>query len=464
MGLLTAIFTIAVLITTWHIYLTVLSSLNLQFENKDLVADLRNANQQAETLNQELELRVRERTAELYQANERLRAEIEQRKQMEEELLRARKMEALGVLAGGIAHDFNNFLTIVQGNIGLAKLNLEPENPACEVLDRTAAACHRAASLATQLLTFGKGGTPVRRTVSVSRLVRDAVELARAGANVGAEVNIADDLWPAEIDNAQISHALHNILINARQAMPQGGVIEVQAENIVLEAGSLPLSAGKYIRISVRDYGCGISPDDLPRVFDPYFTTKPAGNGLGLAAAYSIVAKHQGHITVQSTLGLETTFRIYIPAAEQTLVPEPPPDEVLHTGSGRILIMDDEEALRTLLERVLAGLGYEVVCAGDGAEAIVLYEKHRHSGRSFDAVLLDLTIPGGMGGVEAAAKLKEIDPSAKLIASSGYSDASVMSDFRRYGFDEAIPKPWTPAQVSGILKRVLLTNSEPTKP
>jgi signal transduction histidine kinase/CheY-like chemotaxis protein len=464
MGLLALIFIAATLITTWHIFVTVRSSLHLQFENQALVADLQDANQQAERLNQELELRVQERTTQLHQANEKLRAEIDQRRQMEEELLRARKMEAIGVLAGGIAHDFNNFLTIVQGNIELAKLDVEPRNPACEILDRTAAACQRAASLATQLLTFGKGGAPVRRAVSVRRLVTDAVELARAGANVSLAVDIAHDLWHAEIDAAQISHALQNILINARQAMPQGGVVEVHAENVVLGAGSLPLSQGKYIRISVRDYGSGISPDHLPRVFDPYFTTKPTGSGLGLATAYSIVAKHQGHITVQSTLGVGTTFRIYLPAVDSRLDLEEPPVEVLHSGSGRILIMDDEEALRSLLTLILTRLGYEVVSAGDGAEAIVLYESARNSGRGFDAVLLDLTVPGGMGGIEAAVKLKELDPSARLIASSGYSDAAVISGFRNFGFSEAIPKPWTLTQISEILKRVLPTNRARAQP
>jgi signal transduction histidine kinase/ActR/RegA family two-component response regulator len=464
MGLLATVFTVATLLTTCHIYQTVRASLNLQFENKDLVADLLNAKQQAEILNQELEVRVQERTTELRQANELLRAEIEQRKQVEEELLRARKLEALGVLAGGIAHDFNNFLTIVQGNLGLARLELEAEHPVREILDQTAAACQRAASLASQLLTFGKGGTPVRRTASVARLLRDAIDLARAGANVGFEVAIGDDLWPAEIDASQISHALQNILINARQAMPKGGIIEVRAENIILDSGSLTLSPGKYIRISVRDYGCGIPPGDLPRVFDPYFTTKRTGTGLGLTAAYAIVAKHQGRLTVQSTVGVETTFNIYLPASEQALPSEQPTDEVLHMGSGRVLAMDDDAALRKLLTQMLERLGYQVECASDGAEAIVLYEKAKTSARAFDLVLLDLTIPGGMGGIGAAAKLREIDASAKLIASSGYSDAPVMSEFQTYGFDDVIPKPWTPAQVSEVLQRVLLTNRARIKP
>ncbi len=455
MGLLALIFTAAILVTTGNIYRTVRASLYLQLENSDLVASLQNAKQHADTLNRELEIRVRDRTAELNQSNEWLRAEIEQRKQVEEELLRARKLEALAVLAGGIAHDFNNFLTVVQGNIGLAKMELGSGSPVCEILDRTAAACQRAASLASQLVTFGKGGDPVRRTVSIARLVMDAVELARAGANVIIEAVIAPDIWSAQLDGSQVSHALHNILLNARQAMPHGGTIQVRADNVVTEPGPLPLAAGAYVRISVRDHGAGISADHLPRVFDPYFTTKRDGTGLGLAAAYSIVAKHHGHITVQSVAGVETTFSIYLPAGGTVSPPEQPGEEVLLSGSGRILVMDDEEAVRKLLMRILRHLGYEVVCSQDGAEAIALYEKAKISGRGFDAVLLDLTVPGGMGGLEAGARLRELDPSAKLIASSGYSDAPVMSDFRRYGFSDVIPKPWTPAQVSEAFTRVL---------
>ncbi|HYL92430.1 MAG TPA: ATP-binding protein, partial [Alphaproteobacteria bacterium] len=427
MGLLGAIFTTATLITTWRIYLTVRTSLRLQVENADLVVDLQNAKARAETLNRELEVRVQERTAELRETNERLRTQIEERKQLEEELLRARKLEALGVLAGGIAHDFNNFLAIVRGNLELARMEMESYSSVSEILDQIAAACQRATALASQLSTFSKGGAPVRRTGSVALLVKDAVDLARAGANVSIETDIAHDLWPAQIDASQMSHALHNILLNARQAMPGGGTIEVRAKNIITVTGSPPLVPGEYIRISVRDCGCGISPDDLPRIFDPYFTTKPGGTGLGLAVAHAIVAKHQGHITVQSAVGVETTFSIYLPASEQPVPPEQACEDVVHRGSGKILVMDDEEGLRKLLSRMLTRLGHEVQCASDGAEAIVLYETAKASGRAFDAVLLDLTVPGGMGGMEAVVKLREIDPSAKLIVSSGYSDAPVMS-------------------------------------
>lgn len=402
----------------------------------------------------ELAERVCERTRELEETNQRLRAEIEQRKQMEEELLRARKLESLGVLAGGIAHDFNNFLTVVQGNLAVAQMQLPENDPVKPLLQQTAAVCQRAGSLASQLLTFAKGGTPVRRALSMAALVRDTVELARAGAPVNIQAQFADDLWTGDADADQISHALRNVLLNARDATPEGGLVQVCAENTVLEDRGTGLKPGRYVRITVRDCGAGIPPEVLPRIFDPYFTTKPGASGLGLATAYAIVSKHEGRIWAESEPGVGTVVRIDLPASE-TPVQEPPPEPVLTRGSGRILVMDDEESLRMLLARILQPLGYDVICARDGAEAIASYEANRAAGRKFDAVLLDLTVRGGMGGLETAARLKEIDPAVKLIVSSGYSDGAVMSDFQRYGFNQRIPKPWTPAQISEVLQQVL---------
>ena len=307
------------------------------------------------------------------------------------------------------------------------------------------------------MLTFAKGGAPVRRVVSVATLVMDAVHLIRAGAPISIEVNIAEDLWFAEVDPGQIGQVLHNILLNARQAMPEGGIIEVRAENAVLQNSP---DADPWVRISIRDYGCGIPADVLPRIFDPYFTTKPGGSGLGLATAYAIVAKHGGHIAVDSKPGEGTVFTVDLPASHETPAPQAPIVAHIQTGTERILVMDDEEALRNLLKAVLTKLGYEVQTARDGAEAIALYEAAKAAGRGFDAVLLDLTVSGGMGGMEAAAKLKELDPSSKLIVSSGYSDAAVMSDFARYGFDAVIPKPWTATQVSEVFRRVLVGNPD----
>jgi PAS domain S-box-containing protein len=392
---------------------------------------LKEAQSDLEKANDALATRVAERTAELRRANDRLLAEMEQRKQVEEELFRGRKLESLGVLAGGIAHDFNNFLTIISGNIALAKMYLQPADSVCQILEQAAVACKRATSLAAQLLTFGRGGAPVRKPTPIAGVVKDAVDLARAGAHVTIDLSIDGDLWSAEIDIEQISQAVHNILLNARQAMPEGGIIEVGAENVVFEADSLPLHTGRYVKISVRDHGCGIAADDLPRIFDPYFTTKRSG----------------------SVLDLETTVSIYLPACATAQLPESATRQELETGSGRILVMDDEEALRKLLAEMLKRLGYEVECAREGAEAIELYQKAKASGLSFDVVLVDLTVPGGMGGKELAARLREIDTSVRLIVSSGYYHTPIMSEYRRYGFDDVISKPWTPVQLSQVLRR-----------
>lgn len=411
----------------------------------------------------ELTMRVAQRTAELQLANERLLAEIEQRKQVEEELLRGRKLEALGVLAGGIAHDFNNFLTIISGNVALAKMHLKPDDAVCEILEQATVACKRAASLSLQLLTFGKGGAPVRRPVPLAGVVKDAVDLARAGSKATIRVAIVSDLFSAEIDVEQISHALHNILLNARQAMPDEGTIEVTAKNVVFDSDSVALKSGRYVLISVRDQGCGIAADVLPRIFDPYFTTKQSGTGLGLATVHAIVAKHDGHITVESTPGVGTTLSIYLPACATALPTESVTGQQMQAGTGRILVLDDEEALRKLLMQILERIGYQVECAKDGAEAIELYQQAKNSGQRFDVVLVDLTIPGGIGGKEVAARLREFDDSAVLIVSSGYSNTPIMSEFRRYGFDDVISKPWTPVQLSEVIHRALghLATSHP---
>jgi CheY-like chemotaxis protein len=256
------------------------------------------------------------------------------------------------------------------------------------------------------------------------------------------------------VDAGQISQVLHNIILNAQQAVPEGGVIEVCAGNLAVP-GDTVRDSGPRVRISVRDHGSGIPNDVLPRIFDPYFTTKRVGSGLGLATAYAIVSKHGGNISVESTPGEGAVFHIDLPASLMSPPPEPPAEARLRQGTGRILVMDDETALRTLLERLLTTLGYQVQSARDGAEAIALYDAARTSGHGFDVVLLDLTVSGGLGGAETAARLKEMDPSAKLIVSSGYSDAPVMSNFREYGFDDVLTKPWTPAQLSEVLRRVL---------
>jgi CheY-like chemotaxis protein len=385
-----------------------------------------------------------------------LRSEIIHREQAEEELLRARKLESLGVLAGGIAHDFNNFLTVVQGNIEVAKVHLKAGEAAREFLDQAASACQRAKFLSSQLLTFAKGGAPVRQAASIAQLVTDAVLLARSGSSIAIELQIAEGLWSAQVDAGQIGQVLHNILINAREAMSGGGTIEVRAGNVAMQNGSG--EAAPHVRVSIEDHGHGISPEVLRRIFDPYFTTKPGGSGLGLATAYAIVAKHGGLLSVESTPGAGTVFTVDLPASLEAPLPQMPVSVPMQTGTERLLVMDDDEALRELSKAVLSTLGYEVETAGDGAEAVDLYAKTKAAGAGFDAVLLDLTVTGGIGGLETAAMLKQLDPSARLIVSSGYSDAPVMSRFADYGFDAVILKPWTVREMSEVLRKVLVAD------
>ncbi len=291
----------------------------------------------------------------------------------------------------------------------------------------------------------------------IGQLVRDAVNLARAGAQTTFEVEISSDLRCAEVDPGQIVQALHSILLNARQAMPEGGIVEVHAGNAIVP--DHPESEAR-VRISIRDYGCGIPFDVLPRIFDPYFSTKPGASGLGLATAYAIISKHGGALSVESKPGIESVFTIDLPASQASPAPVRPAAAQLEGGTERVLIMDDEEGLRQLLEAVLTRQGYRVHAARDGAEAIALCEDAAARGQPFAAALLDLTVSGGMGGLEAAARLKELDPNLKLIVSSGYSDNRVMADFRKYGFDDVIRKPWVIADVTEAFRRLLEADAD----
>ena len=385
--------------------------------------------------------------------------DITERKRMEEELVKIQKLESLGVLAGGIAHDFNNILSSIWGNIGLAKMDIEPRERAFESLDEAVRACRHAADLTARLLTFSKGGTPVKKPASIAKLIRDAADLALSGSNVRCEFDLPDDSLAAEVDEGQIKQVFHNLILNAVQAMAEGGDIRVRAEKVLSSAhAELPVKPGEYVTLSIQDHGTGIKKEHLHKIFDPYFTTKQKGSGLGLAVAHSIIDKHDGHVRVESEPGEGTTFQVYLPACAAEVVKAKSSQEDVVTGEGRVLLMDDDEMVLSTAQRMLTRLGYDPEFARNGSEAIELCEEACKSGAPFDAVILDLTIRGGMGGREVVARLRAIDPEVKAIVSSGYSNDPVMADFETYGFVGIIPKPYEISSVSEALKQAVEPN------
>jgi len=404
---------------------------------------------------EQLEDLVEERTAELKSANSRLQREITERERMETELSRVQKLESLGILAGGIAHDFNNLLGAIMGNISLAMLDVDPENSAYQQLAKAEQASFRAQDLTRQLLTFSRGGAPVKKIITLPGIITEAAGLSLRGSRVLHELSIAADLWPVEADEGQMMQVFNNLLINADQAMPAGGIIRISAGNVTLGSGDVPaLAAGRYVRVSVSDQGTGIPREHLGKIFDPYFTTKQKGSGLGLAATYSIIRKHDGHIIVASELGKGTVFHIYLPASQGEAVPLPRQERLVR-GSGAVLIMDDDEDMRKTTGDMLTRMGYTVDYANDGNEAIARYQQARNAGRPFAAVIMDLTIPGGMGGREAIGKLRAIDPEVRAIVSSGYSEDPVMADFRAYGFRGVAIKPYRIREFSEVVAAVV---------
>ncbi len=389
--------------------------------------------------------------------------DVTDRRQMQEELLKAKKLESVGILAGGIAHDFNNLLTIILGNIQLAEDDIKPEVGISECLAEAEKASIQAQALTKQLITFAKGGAPVKKIGSIGDLIKETTNLTISKSNVKCDFLISRDLWPVEFDEGQMKHAIKNMIDNAVESMPDEGTIDVRAENIniTVEQG-LPLLEGKYVKISIRDHGVGIPEEHLSKIFDPYFSTKEMGiqkgMGLGLATTYSIINRHDGYITVESEVGVGTTFTLFLPAHDKdirelkplkTHKPEKP-----SIRAGRILVMDDEESIRKISKKRLSQLGYESELAKDGAQAIELYKKSMDSGQPFDLVILDLTVKGGMGGKDAVKALLKINPQVKAIVSSGYSNDPVMTDFKAYGFTGALPKPNTKKELIAALKNI----------
>ncbi len=383
--------------------------------------------------------------------------DISERKRTEGERLTTSKLESLGTLAGGIAHDLNNILTGISGNIGLAQIEAPADcGSLLSFLSKAGQAAQHAAHLSSQLITFSKGGAPLKKVTSISELLEHSAEFALYGSNLRADVDLAPNLWKAEVDAGQIEQVVNALMLNAREAMPKGGTVRICARNVELEdRAAAILPAGRYLKISISDRGTGI-PDELAmKIFDPYFTTKPAASGLGLAISYSIVKKHGGLLHLEATSPEGSTFTFYLRASDGKVaaIETPVSDRVFHFNHQRILVMDDEAAIRELTSQLLGTLGYEVTAVADGLEAVRSYERALRRGEQFQAVILDATVRGGMGGLATIERLRGMDPQVNAIICSGYSDEAALSEFLAYGFRGALPKPFTRRELADALQR-----------
>jgi two-component system, cell cycle sensor histidine kinase and response regulator CckA len=367
-----------------------------------------------------------------------------------QEVLKTQKLESLGLLAGGIAHDFNNLLTGILGNIALARFQLDEPQQLEKRLEDAEKATSRARTLTQQLLTFARGGEPIKKTMELSGLLRETADFVLHGSNVRCEMVLPDDLWPVQADQGQLAQVVHNLVLNAVQAMPEGGTVSIIAGNV----SSHP-EEKSFVKIAVTDTGTGIAEHHLQKIFDPYFTTKELGSGLGLATCYSIIRKHGGKIRASSTLGRGSTFDVSLPACGREGAPTRSLPQEPYRGSGCVLVMDDEETVRSISRSIMESFGFRVECVEDGAQAVELYRKRKKEGLPFSTVILDLTIPGGVGGKEAIKKLIEIDPQVKAIVSSGYSNDPVMANYREYGFSAVLTKPYRPQEMNEVMRELL---------
>lgn len=385
--------------------------------------------------------------------------DVTSHKKAEEEIFQTEKLHSISLLAGGIAHDFNNILTAILGNISMVRMGMDEGDIGSKKLLLAEKAALQATSLTQQLLSFSKSGTPLLEATTIDQLVEDSTQFILRGSNVKCEVHKDDNLWSVDADKGQISQVVNNLIINADQAMPEGGTIRLDLTCEHVSSGDIPaLPSGDYVCIAVQDQGGGITPDNLKRIFDPYFTTKKNGNGLGLASSYSIIKSHHGLMTVDSVVSEGSTFKVYLPKAAQVAEPSPAEaqeDNTIHPGHGRILVMDDMEAMMMVAGEILQVLGYEVEFSTNGDEAIEAYKKAKEAGKPFDAVVFDLTVPGGMGGEEACRILSEYDPGLIAVASSGYSTSNVMSEYEAAGFKAVVPKPYRIKDMSAALHRIL---------
>jgi PAS domain S-box-containing protein len=407
--------------------------------------------------------------------------DITERKRVEADHLILEKLESTGILAGGLAHDFNNLLTVILLDLELAQTLTPVGGELAQLLTEARKAAVTASSLTQQLITFAKGGAPVRQPSHLAGVIQESVLPALSGSNVRCEFSLAEDLWVAEVDAGQIGQVIRGMVLNAREAMPNGGVVSVRAENVVLGSLEQPsLPAGEYVRVSIADKGVGVAKDVLPKIFDPYFSTKQGGKqrgmGLGLTICHAIVQKHEGAIAVESTVGVGTTFHVYLPSAREmggadaagqaggvisqakTRTWSGGEKAAVSAGvsrHGRVLVMEDEEAVKTVVGLTLRGMGHEVELAENGQMAIENYKKAQSVGRRFDVVLLDLTVRGGMGGQETIQALLKIDPAVKAIAMSGYAHDPVILEPERHGFKGALAKPFEGGKLREIISRFM---------
>ena len=390
------------------------------------------------------------------QQTTQIRDQLQREARLETELQRATKLESLGILAGGIAHDFNNLLTVMLGNLSLAMMDMKKDAESTNWLREVERAVSRARDLTQQLLTFSKGGAPIRSAIVLADVVREVAQFAASGSNVRCVFNIADDLWPADVDKGQVGQVVQNVVINAMQVMPDGGQIDISLHNETGDPGfGRVLAPGRYLKLTIADQGSGIPPENLGRIFEPYFTTKSTGSGLGLATVYSIVKKHLGHISVDSTVGRGTVFHIWLPAAVLAPVGKTAGVAEVPAGRGRVLFMDDDEEIRRLGAAMLRRLGYEATTVSDGDAAVLEYRNGLKSSSPYDVVILDLTIAGGVGGCEAMERLLQIDPHVKAVVSSGYSNDQVLSNYPEYGFSGIVTKPYETAALATTLNELL---------
>ncbi len=383
--------------------------------------------------------------------------DMTERIKLDEERLKASKLDSLGLLAGGIAHDFNNLLTTILGNISMTKSWVNTRDHLFTFLSEAENASLRAKKLTQQLLTFAKGGTPLKKPLTLQQIIPESAAFALSGSSTCCHCDIPKDIWLIQADEGQISQVIHNLAVNAQQAMPTGGTLTIGAENVMLTAEqarqtSLP-EPGNYIKLTVQDSGTGIPPYALHKIFDPYYSTKKTGSGLGLSTAYSIINNHHGTIAVSSVQNQGSTFVIYLPAAQETTMV---PEDSLSTmpGEGRVLVMDDEESIRLLVGEMLRHLGYEVQCVAEGKEALERYQEAYHTHQPFNAVILDLTVPGGLGGKDTVEQLRQFDPQVKAIVSSGYSNDPVLSRYSTFGFHGVVAKPFRLAELSQVLHQI----------